>query len=291
MVTTFFFFGEVFVAFIVLDKRAWMRTLFWIWNLSSNRTCFACLMFDFFGVYVCQSVWSHLATGSPWVYLTGQERSTAATVNSYTFVACECAEATPPPKLDQFLKASCHGRIAFHHICWLGMLFSFQARRVNSSGLFFFHVFCFVSADFLSLNNPYVIIFYVAIVWVVTTLKIVTAQWRLSHNIPSLGPTLCMIVGLFTHNCKGDSSFCAVINVTVHGMRRTLCREFCRKLVHWREQSVEMCDLYSVAPNAFVLFRSYIGSAALSFFPLHLRLSPSPRRITWCIEISVERPL
>lgn len=138
----------------------------------------------------------------------------------------------------------------------------------------FFHVFCLFSADFLSLNNPYVIIFYVAIVWVVTTLKIVTAQWRLSHNIPSLGPTLCMIVWLFTHNCKGNSSFCPVINVTVHGMRRTLCRESCRKLVHWREQSVEMCDLYSVAPNAFVLFRSYIGSAALSLLPSIQRSLP-----------------
>lgn len=33
------------------------------------------------------------------------------------------------------------------------------------------------------------------------------------------------------------------------------------KLAHCREQSVEMCDLYSAAPNAFVLFRSYVGSA------------------------------
>lgn len=184
-----------------------------------------------------------------------------------------------------------HGHIAFHHICWLGMLFSFQVLKSQQFRPLFFNVFCLVSADFPSLNNPYVIIFYVAIVWVVTTLKIVTAQRRLSHNIPSLGPTLCMIVWLFTHNCKGNSSFCPVINVTVHGMRRTLCREFCRKLVHWREQSVEMCDLYSVAPNAFVLFRSYIGSAARSLFPLHPTLSPSPRRITWCVEISVERPL
>lgn len=145
--------------------------------------------------------------------------------------------------------------------------------RVNSSGLFFY-VFCLVSVDFLSLNNPYVIIFYAAIVWVVTTLKIVTAQQRLSHNIPSLGPTLCLTVWLFAHNCKGNSSFCPVINVTVHGMRCTLCREFCGKLVHRREQSVEMCDLYSAALNAFVLFRSYIGSATLSFFPSIRRSLP-----------------
>lgn len=47
-------------------------------------------------------------------------------------------------------------------------------------------------------------------------------------------------------------------------------REYCRRLVHWRKQSVEMCDLYSAASNAFVLFRSYTGSASLSLSLLFL---------------------
>lgn len=45
----------------------------------------------------------------------------------------------------------------------------------------------------------------------------------------------------------------------------------CRKLFHWWEQSLEMCDLYSAAPNAFVLLRSCISSASL---PLLLSLFP-----------------
>lgn len=59
---------------------------------------------------------------------------------------------------------------------------------------------------------------------------------------------------------------------------------FCRKLVQWREQSLEMCDLYSAAPNAFVLLRSCISFASfslslslsfVSFFPFPLMLARS----------------
>lgn len=45
-------------------------------------------------------------------------------------------------------------------------------------------------------------------------------------------------------------------------------------LVEEREQSLEMCDLYSAAPNTFVLLRSCISFAPLAFFPLFLSL--------WC---------
>lgn len=136
----------------------------------------------------------------------------------------------------------------------------------------------------------------------VTILKIVTLQWRLSHNIPSLEPTLYVIGWLFTHNHEGNSNFWQVVNVAVHRMldcydimQDLMWREYCRRLVHWRKQSVEMCDLYSVASNAFVLFRSSTGSASLflslSSSPLHPKLSHSLRLLTWCVEISVDRPL
>lgn len=133
MVSIFFLSGEVFVAFIVLDMRAWMRTLFWIWNLSSNRTCFACLMFDFFCVYVCQSVWSHLATGS-----FGQVYSSHHKQKYICSVWLCRSDHPPPPKCDQFFKASWHGHIAFHHICWLGMLFSFQVLKSQQFWPLFF---------------------------------------------------------------------------------------------------------------------------------------------------------
>lgn len=61
-------------------------------------------------------------------------------------------------------------------------------------------------------------------------------------------------------------------------MQDLMLREYCRKLVHWRKQSVEMCDLYSAASNAFVLFRSYTGSAclSLSLVPPSIQCSLTP---------------
>lgn len=47
-------------------------------------------------------------------------------------------------------------------------------------------------------------------------------------------------------------------------MQDFLWSAYCRKLVQWMEQSLEMCDLYSAAPNAFVLLRSCISFASLS---------------------------
>ena len=43
--------------------------------------------------------------------------------------------------------------------------------------------------------------------------------------------------------------------------------------VEGREQSLEMCDLYSAAPNAFVLLRSCISFASFSFLSLSLLFS------------------
>lgn len=65
--------------------------------------------------------------------------------------------------------------------------------------------------------------------------------------------------------------------------------------VEGREQSLEMCDLYSAAPNTFVLLRSCISFASLSFslsfFPFPLMLSLSLRPLSWCFSISLNQHL
>lgn len=79
--------------------------------------------------------------------------------------------------------------------------------------------------------------------------------------------------------CVGKFSSPSIITQNMQDYVRSGC---CRKRLHWREQSLEMCDLYSTAPNAFVLLRSCISSAfslsrLLSLFPhppsFHLMLS------------------
>ncbi len=60
------------------------------------------------------------------------------------------------------------------------------------------------------------------------------------------------------------------------------------------KQSQEMCDLYSAAPNAFVLLRSCISFASPSLslpFPSSVMLARSLRPLTWCVFISVDQPL
>lgn len=51
----------------------------------------------------------------------------------------------------------------------------------------------------------------------------------------------------------------------------------CRRLFHWREESLEMRDLHSTAPNAFALLQSCISSVFSIFFSpssfFHLMLS------------------
>lgn len=53
--------------------------------------------------------------------------------------------------------------------------------------------------------------------------------------------------------------------------------------VEGREQSLEMCDLYSAAPNAFVLLRSCISFAALVSSLLSLTLPLPPRPFSLCV--------
>lgn len=73
----------------------------------------------------------------------------------------------------------------------------------------------------------------------------------------------------FAFCCVGKFSSPSIITQIMRDYVRGGC---CRKHLHWREQSLEMCDLYSTAPNAFVLLRSCISSA----FSLSRLLSPPP---------------
>jgi len=120
--------------------------------------------------------------------------------------------------------------------------------------------------------------------WTTVSILIEAKMWTLSL-------VLCNLAEPVSISCGPDD----VVFLVNHILQRSYGKE--AGSVEVRKQSLEMCDLYSAAPNTFVLLRSCISSAclslslSLSFFPFPLMLCHCLQPLSWCNSVLLNQPL